>query len=164
MATINLGRVGLVQQGAWQSGVTYQMLDVVKYGSGIYACKVATTTAVPTDATKWELWVEDGAAGPQGAQGPAGPQGAQGSAGSQGLAGAKGTDGTNGVAGAQGPVGPQGPMGPQGPAGTGGTGGGSGGGFIATFSNVDGELIIQHQTYLAPSVVDGDLILTIEDL
>lgn len=152
MATINLGRVGLVQQGTWQSGVTYQMLDVVKYGSGIYACKAATTTAIPTDATKWELWVSDGADGAQGPQGVQGP------------AGAIGPQGDLGLQGPAGPAGPQGPIGAVGPQGSTGTGGGSGGGFIATFNNVDGELIVQHQISMVPSIVDGEFMLTMEDL
>lgn len=77
MAIINLGRVGLVQKSTWQSGVVYRMLDIVKYGSRIYVCKVITTTAVPTDTTQWEFWVEgvQGATGPAGPAGPAGPVG-----------------------------------------------------------------------------------------
>lgn len=78
MATINLGRVGLVQKGDWQAGVTYQMLDVVRYNGARYGCKVPSTTATPSDDTKWELWVSDGAVGPQGPAGVAGVAGSTG--------------------------------------------------------------------------------------
>lgn len=72
MATINLGRVGLVQKGTWQAGTTYQMLDVVKFNGTVFVCKVASTTAATTDTTKWDAWVSDGINGTNGIDGVAG--------------------------------------------------------------------------------------------
>jgi len=57
MPTTNLGRIGFVSKGAWAAG-TYKNLDVVRYSGALYICKVLTTTAVPTTATDWDLYVE----------------------------------------------------------------------------------------------------------
>lgn len=54
MATTNLGRITIVNKGAYVAG-TYKRLDVVTYQSKVYLCDAATTTALPTDAAAWTL-------------------------------------------------------------------------------------------------------------
>lgn len=129
---------------------------------GIVAFKDETAPSIPApgyvyvysrpDGKMYKL-NSDGVESELGA-GTVGPAGPQGPAGANGI---NGTNGTNGVDGAQGP------MGPQGPAGTGGTGG-SGLAFMATYSAVEGELIVEHLISLVPSMVDGDIVITFEDI
>lgn len=60
MPTLNLGRVGVVNKGAWADGL-HKLNDVVTYLNGTYACILQhTSTAgdiVPTNATYWIEWV-----------------------------------------------------------------------------------------------------------
>jgi hypothetical protein len=58
MAVTNLGRIGFVPQGNWSAG-TYKNLDVVRYNSASYICKVATTTALPSVSTDWMMITSD---------------------------------------------------------------------------------------------------------
>ena len=56
MAKLNLGRVGLVPQGTYDSTKTYAKLDVVFYpatGSS-YVSLIDNNSAAPSDATKWQ--------------------------------------------------------------------------------------------------------------
>lgn len=60
MPTLNLGRVGFVNKGAWADGV-HKINDTVTYNNGTYACILAhTSTAgdiIPTNTTYWQEWV-----------------------------------------------------------------------------------------------------------
>lgn len=62
MATTNLGRVGFVARGTWAAG-TYKYLDMVRYNTAAYVCKVATTTNNPSITSDWDLVVQDGISG-----------------------------------------------------------------------------------------------------
>ena len=54
MATL-VGKVGMVMKGAWNSSVTYEVLDAVSYANGLYIAKqnVPANTA-PTNTTYWQ--------------------------------------------------------------------------------------------------------------
>jgi hypothetical protein len=98
--------------GTWQSGVSYELDDLVEYqGSTFLAIQATTGTQNPSDDAFWALFAAAGETGPQG------PQGLQGEIGLQGSQGETGLQGPQGVQGLQGPQGPEGPAGPQGPAG-----------------------------------------------
>ena len=58
MATINLGKIGIVNKGAYAAG-TYKYLEVVKNLGVVYICNVASTTEAPPHADWFEL-VRDG--------------------------------------------------------------------------------------------------------
>lgn len=63
MATLNLGRVGFVNKGAWNIGSTYKINDVVVYNSGTYAALQAHTGQTPAagGTAYWQEWVADNA-------------------------------------------------------------------------------------------------------
>jgi hypothetical protein len=115
----NLAEITTLQQasifswmGTWQSGVSYELDDLVEYqGSTFLAIQATTGTQNPSDDAFWALFAAAGETGPQG------PQGLQGEIGLQGSQGETGLQGPQGVQGLQGPQGPEGPAGPQGPAG-----------------------------------------------
>ena len=115
----NLAEITTLQQasifswmGTWQSGVSYDLDDLVEYqGSTFLAIQATTGTQNPSDDAFWAMFAAAGETGPQG------PQGLQGEIGLQGSQGETGLQGPQGVQGLQGPQGPEGPAGPQGPAG-----------------------------------------------
>ena len=51
----NLGRVGLVVHGAYDSSAAYQKLDVVQYSGSSYVAKEDSTNVIPTDVGCWSL-------------------------------------------------------------------------------------------------------------
>ncbi|MDB9857771.1 pectinesterase family protein [Amylibacter sp.] len=57
---IDLGKLRFHFAGNWQSGVTYERNDIVKYGGNVYVYTYAlsTNTHLPTDTTYWALMVE----------------------------------------------------------------------------------------------------------
>lgn len=55
MATTNLGRVGLVPQGAYSATTAYKRLDIVSYTDGNTYVALANCQGIsPTDTTKWK--------------------------------------------------------------------------------------------------------------
>ncbi len=97
---------GLHYRGAWSSGTSYSVLDVVTYQGSSYVAKSASLGKQPAATPgAWSLLA---------ARGTTGATGARGAAGAQGL---PGVDGADGAQGPEGPAGPQGDPGPQGPAG-----------------------------------------------
>ena len=57
MAEVNLGRIGFVNKGSWNSSVDYKINDVVKYGGSTYAAKRPNTGVTPpTDGTDTDDW------------------------------------------------------------------------------------------------------------
>ena len=65
MASVNLGRIGFVNQGQFDDTKEYKLLDIVKYNDNIYSCIQATGSdgnPVKPDDTNgsdyWQLWVE----------------------------------------------------------------------------------------------------------
>ena len=59
MATIDLGRVGFVNKGAYSGIFAYKLNDVVVYNSGTYACIQANTGQLPTATAYWQVWVSN---------------------------------------------------------------------------------------------------------
>ena len=59
MATIDLGRVGFVNKGAYSGIFAYKLNDVVVYNSGTYACIQANTGQLPTVTAYWQVWVSN---------------------------------------------------------------------------------------------------------
>jgi hypothetical protein len=62
---------GITWRGVYESGVSYSVNDAVSYEGASYVCKVATT-ALPTDASKWNVMAAKGTNGTNGATGAAG--------------------------------------------------------------------------------------------
>ena len=60
MATANLGRVGIVNKGAYVGGVTvYKVNDIVKYTNSVYICIQAHSTEnLPTNINFWTVWLD----------------------------------------------------------------------------------------------------------
>lgn len=58
MATQNLGRVGLVLKGEWDSATSYTALDVVSHDGNAWAAKQNSTNVEPTTANSdfWQLF------------------------------------------------------------------------------------------------------------
>ena len=57
MAEVNLGRIGFVNKGSWNSSVDYKINDVVKYGGSTYVAKRPNTGITPpTDGTNTDDW------------------------------------------------------------------------------------------------------------
>ncbi len=126
--------LGFVWKGAWVSGTTYVINDVVSYqGQSWIATGNSPIYNPGYPGENWELMVQKGAIGqtgvqglqgvtgqqgPQGLQGLIGPQGLQGITGQQGPVGVQGTQGLQGLIG---PQGLQGITGQQGPVGVQGT-------------------------------------------
>jgi hypothetical protein len=64
MANINLGRIGMVLKGEWNSSFTYNRLDVVAYGGGGYVSLVDdNNNKLPTDTAYWLQISEKGETG-----------------------------------------------------------------------------------------------------
>ncbi len=145
--TQGVAGVGLVNNGNWISGTTYDPGDYVFAPSTLNpnvnslwivesAVAFQSNITPSNDAANWVEFEapagpqgEPGVAGPQGpigltgSTGPAGTNGATGSQGPIGLNGATGAQGPTGLTGATGATGPVGPTGSQGPIGlTGATG------------------------------------------
>jgi hypothetical protein len=58
MPDINLGRIGFVPRGAYQTGTTYKPLDAVRHGNHLWACVTQTTTAPATSNAAWTLLLQ----------------------------------------------------------------------------------------------------------
>lgn len=58
MATVNLGRVGLVLKGEWDSATAYTALDVVSHDGNAWAAKQNSTNVEPTTGNSdfWQLF------------------------------------------------------------------------------------------------------------
>ena len=54
MASINLGRVGFVPRGAYNSGTAYKQLDVVYYNGSSYVAKINCTGIAPGNTSAWQ--------------------------------------------------------------------------------------------------------------
>ena len=55
MAATDLGKVGIVMKGAYNSANTYEMLDAVTYNSGTYIAKQAVpANTLPSNTTYWQ--------------------------------------------------------------------------------------------------------------
>lgn len=54
---INLGRVGFVQKGTYNSSTPYKVNDVVTSDGQVFACIVANTGEALTDTIYWSPWV-----------------------------------------------------------------------------------------------------------
>lgn len=54
MASVNLGRVGLVLRGDWSATTNYVPLDVVTYNGNSFAAKAASINTLPTNTTYWQ--------------------------------------------------------------------------------------------------------------
>lgn len=58
MAT-NVGKVGIVMKGDWNSSATYEVLDAVSYPNGLYIAKQAVpANTAPTNTTYWQKAIE----------------------------------------------------------------------------------------------------------
>jgi hypothetical protein len=56
MAATDLGKVGMVMKGAYNSANTYEALDAVSYNAGLYVAKQdVPANTVPTDTTYWQV-------------------------------------------------------------------------------------------------------------
>lgn len=53
MATVNLGRIKFVWQGAYNGATAYVADDVVSYNGSSYICILASTGNLPTNTTYW---------------------------------------------------------------------------------------------------------------
>jgi hypothetical protein len=61
MATINLGRIKPIWQGAWTGSTAYVKDDIVRYGVDSYICTTAHTSDASTfanDSANWELMAQ----------------------------------------------------------------------------------------------------------
>lgn len=97
MAKQNLGRVAMVNRGEWQSGQTYNRLDIVAYNGSSYTPVNNNATSQPPSAD-WTLLAAKGDTGVQGPKGEQGPVGLQGPKGDTGIQGPKGDTGDTGKA------------------------------------------------------------------
>lgn len=80
MGPIGISPAGLMWQGAWVSGTSYDVNDTVSFGGASYFCYSATSGVTnPTiDTAHWALLAAQGAPGATGATGPAGTNGTNG--------------------------------------------------------------------------------------
>lgn len=60
MATVNLGRIKFVWQGAYNGATAYVADDVVSYNGSSYICILASTGNLPTNTTYWNLMAQTG--------------------------------------------------------------------------------------------------------
>ena len=72
MATQILGKVKMINKGAYNSATTYNELDIVTYEGSSYSAKQETTGNLPTNTTYWELLAEKGDKGDTGNTGATG--------------------------------------------------------------------------------------------
>jgi hypothetical protein len=66
MATVNLGRIKFVWQGAYNGATAYVADDVVSYNGSSYICILASTGNLPTNATYWQQMSSAGTNGTNG--------------------------------------------------------------------------------------------------
>ena len=66
MATVNLGRIKFVWQGAYSGATAYVADDVVSYNGSSYICILASTGNLPTNATYWSIMSSAGTNGTNG--------------------------------------------------------------------------------------------------
>ena len=66
MATVNLGRIKFVWQGAYSGATAYVADDVVSYNGSSYICILASTNNLPTNATYWSQMSSAGTNGTNG--------------------------------------------------------------------------------------------------
>jgi hypothetical protein len=107
---VNLGKVGITVDGAYDESKTYERLTCVHYNheSWVSVDDVPAYHYPSDNSEYWQRLAERGEKGEQGIQGIQGIQGPKGD---------KGDKGDQGPQGEPGPQGEQGPQGPQGPAG-----------------------------------------------
>jgi hypothetical protein len=58
MPDINLGRIGFVPRGAYQTNTVYSPLDAVVYGNRLWACITQTATVPATNNAAWKLLLQ----------------------------------------------------------------------------------------------------------
>lgn len=60
MPTVNLGRVGIVNKGAYVGGTTvHKVNDIITYGNSVYICVQGHSTEhLPTDTNYWTVWID----------------------------------------------------------------------------------------------------------
>jgi hypothetical protein len=63
MATVNLGRIKFVWQGAYSGATAYVADDVVSYNGSSYICILASTNNLPTNTTYWSIMSSAGTNG-----------------------------------------------------------------------------------------------------
>ena len=66
MATVNLGRIKFVWQGAYSGATAYVADDVVSYNGSSYICILASTGNLPTNTTYWNQMSSAGTNGTNG--------------------------------------------------------------------------------------------------
>ena len=66
MATVNLGRIKFVWQGAYSGATAYVADDVVSYNGSSYICILASTNNLPTNTTYWSIMSSAGTNGTNG--------------------------------------------------------------------------------------------------
>lgn len=66
MATVNLGRIKFVWQGAYNGATAYVADDVVSYNGSSYICILASTGNLPTNTTYWNQMSSAGTNGTNG--------------------------------------------------------------------------------------------------
>lgn len=66
MATVNLGRIKFVWQGAYNGATAYVADDVVSYNGSSYICILASTGNLPTNTTYWSQMSQAGTNGTNG--------------------------------------------------------------------------------------------------
>jgi hypothetical protein len=66
MATVNLGRIKFVWQGAYSGATAYVADDVVSYNGSSYICILASTNNLPTNTTYWSQMSSAGTNGTNG--------------------------------------------------------------------------------------------------
>jgi len=69
MATVNLGRIKFVWQGAYNAATAYVADDVVSYNGSSYICILASTGNLPTNTTYWNQMSSAGTNGTNGTNG-----------------------------------------------------------------------------------------------
>ena len=69
MATVNLGRIKFVWQGAYSGATAYVADDVVSYNGSSYICILASTGNLPTNTTYWNQMSSAGTNGTNGTNG-----------------------------------------------------------------------------------------------
>lgn len=60
MAKENLGKIMMLPNGAYNTNVEYDFLDIVTYNGGSYVCKKVSKGNVPTNGEYWQLIAEKG--------------------------------------------------------------------------------------------------------
>ena len=61
MVSVNLGRIGFISKGDWNSGTTYERNDVVNYNNSLYVCRQTHTSSnniTPENTTYWTNWID----------------------------------------------------------------------------------------------------------